>query len=78
MLKHRFSAGDRVIVADPLNGNVRSGVYTIVRALPISGAQCQYRVKSALDSFERILDEELLRPAAAEAGAEPWSAGPSA
>lgn len=62
MLKHRFSAGDQVVVSDPSNGNVRPGLYTVVRPLPISSDRCQYRAKSALDSFERIIDEDLLRP----------------
>ncbi|HET6182831.1 MAG TPA: hypothetical protein VFA03_04480 [Acetobacteraceae bacterium] len=63
MQKHRFRAGDRVVVSDPANGNVRPGVYTIIRALPVSSNGCEYRAKSALDTFERIVEEASLRPA---------------
>ncbi|MBS0642410.1 MAG: hypothetical protein JSS43_21320 [Proteobacteria bacterium] len=63
-MKHKFAPGDRVIaVADRSNDNQRSGVYTIIRALPLAGRGYQYRAKSALDTHERVLDEDLLRPA---------------
>ena len=62
MAKHKFAVGDQVIVADPSNSNVRPGRYTVVRVLPLAGQSRQYRVKSALDTFERTLDEELLHP----------------
>jgi hypothetical protein len=64
MLKHKYVAGDRVIaVADTLNQNIRPGVYTIVRVLPVAGQGCQYRARNALDTHERVLDEDLLRRA---------------
>ena len=64
MLKHKYAAGDRVIaVVGTSSGNIRPGVYTIVRVLPVAGQGCQYRVKNALDEHERVLDEDLLRRA---------------
>lgn len=61
MMKHKFAVGDRVkFLPSGLDANVRPGVYTIVRALPVTSFGCQYRAKSALDSHERVLNEEQL------------------
>ena len=63
MAKHRYVAGDRVSVSpDRMNINARPGIYTIVRIMPVTGPICQYRVKNALDSHERVLDEGQLTP----------------
>jgi hypothetical protein len=60
-LAHKFAAGDRVsVMADRTNMNARAGIYTIVRTMPVTGQVCQYRVKNALDSHERVLDEAQL------------------
>ena len=62
MTEHKFSAGDRVsVLPDRYDSNVRPGVYTIVRTMPVTNQGCQYRVKNALDSHERVLDEARLR-----------------
>ncbi len=59
---HKFATGDRVIFQPGrFDGNVRAGPYTIVRVLPVTSAGCQYRVKSTLDSHERVIDEAQLR-----------------
>ena len=64
MVKHKFTKGDRVaVVADKDNPNVRLGTYTVVRALPLAGSGPQYRVRHALDSHERVIDEAQLRAA---------------
>ncbi|MBV9119012.1 MAG: hypothetical protein JOY63_16765 [Acetobacteraceae bacterium] len=64
MVKHKFTTGDRVaVVADKDNPNVRLGIYAVVRALPLAGSGPQYRVKHALDSHERVIDEAQLRAA---------------
>ena len=64
MLKHKFAVGDRVVMAaDRSNENIRPGVYTIVKALPVAGRGCQYRARNALDTHERVLDEDLLQRA---------------
>ena len=62
MLKHKFAPGDRVFATtDPSNQNIRPGLYTIVQVLPVAGRGCQYRAKNAMDTHERVLDENLLR-----------------
>ena len=64
MAEHKFAVGDRVaLMTNSSNINVRPGIYTIVRRMPASGAGCQYRAKSALDSHERVVDEAQLRRA---------------
>ena len=62
MRQHKYAAGDRVVAAADLStGGMRRGVYTIIKALPITESGCQYRVRSALDAYERVLDEARLR-----------------
>jgi hypothetical protein len=64
MAQHKYAAGDRVtLLPDRFNANARPGVYTIVRAMPVTNQGCQYRAKSTLDSHERVLDEVQLRSA---------------
>ena len=62
MPKHKFCVGDRVsILADRTNANVRAGVYTITRTLPVTSQEIQYQAKNMLDSHERVLDEAQLQ-----------------
>ncbi len=62
MAAHKYAVGDRVsLLPNISNINVRPGVYTIVRALPITNQGCQYRAKNALDNHERVFDEAQLR-----------------
>ena len=62
MVKHKYATGDRVeIMLDKKNPNMRPGLYTVVRALPLVGHGPQYRVKHPLDSHERVVDEGQLR-----------------
>lgn len=63
----RFAAGDRVAFVPgtaAIDGNVRRGLYTVVRPLPLAGRGRQYRVKGDLDEHERVVDKVQLRPAA--------------
>ncbi|GAC1344016.1 MAG: hypothetical protein NVSMB18_20880 [Acetobacteraceae bacterium] len=58
---HKFRVGDNVsVLPDHSNGNVRPGTYTIVRAMPVTGATCQYRARHSLDAHERVLEEAQL------------------
>lgn len=67
MLKHKFAAGDHVVVAaNRVNENIRPGLYRIVKTLPVSDNGCQYRAKNAIDTHDRVLHEDLLRPAMVE------------
>jgi hypothetical protein len=62
--EYKFTPGDRVaLITNSSNANVRPGIYTIVRRMPVSGQGCQYRAKSTLDSHERVVDEAQLRRA---------------
>jgi len=64
VIKHKFRTGDRVrAMPDPSNANCPTGIYTILKVLPVSGRGCQYRAKGVTDTYERVLDEALLRPA---------------
>lgn len=64
MVTHKFRAGDRVLaLPDAANANIRPGIYTITKVLPVAGFGCQYRAKNDTDTHERVLDEALLRPA---------------
>jgi hypothetical protein len=66
MRQHKFAIGERVVARpDAQNGNVRPGVYTIVKVMPVAGQGYQYRAKNVTDSHERVLDEVLLRLAEA-------------
>jgi len=64
MLKHKFGTGDRVLARpNSENPNLRPGIYTILRVLPLAGRGFQYRAKNVTDTHERVLDEALLRHA---------------
>ncbi len=64
MADYKFAAGDKVaLMTNSSYANVRPGIYTIVRRLPLAGQGHQYRAKSALDSHERVVDEAQLRRA---------------
>ena len=45
------------------DNNVTRGVYTVVRAMPVTNQGFQYRVKSLRDSHERVIDEVQLASA---------------
>lgn len=64
MTEYKFSAGDKVaLMTNSSNVNVRPGIYTIIRRMPVTQLGCQYRAKSALDNHERVVDEAQLRRA---------------
>jgi hypothetical protein len=45
---------------EPGNGNAPSGLFTILKVLPVSSFGCQYRAKGVMDTYERVLDETLM------------------
>ena len=64
MTEYKFAVGDKVaLMTNSSNINVRPGIYTIVRRMPVTQIGCQYRAKSALDNHERVVDEAQLRRA---------------
>jgi hypothetical protein len=64
LTEYKFAVGDKVaLMTNSSNVNVRPGIYTIVRRMPVTQIGYQYRAKSALDSHERVVDEAQLRRA---------------
>ena len=62
-MKHKYAVGAQVTLqANPANPNVRPGVYTIVRVMPLTMNGHQYRAKHAIDNHERVLDEVEIHP----------------
>ena len=60
-LKHKFGVGESVYftpsnVARP----AASGTYEVIRLLPTDGDDCQYRIKSSTEAFERVARESQL------------------
>ena len=63
MANPKFHVGDHVsVLPDHHNSNVRPGMYTIVKVMPLTGPGWQYRAKNNMDPHERVLDEVLLHP----------------
>jgi hypothetical protein len=61
MPHHKFKLGQSVqFVPDKLQAATPSGVYKITRLLPSAGRDLQYRIKNALEPYERIAQESQL------------------
>ena len=61
MAAHRYAVGDRVeLQPAPYDGTAPRGAYTIVRQLPNGMPDREYRVKSASDGHERVVQESRL------------------
>jgi hypothetical protein len=60
-LKHKFSVGTTVyFTASNVARPAASGTYEVVRLLPTDGDDCQYRIKSTTEAFERVAKESQL------------------
>jgi hypothetical protein len=60
---HKFKLGQSVQFApDKLQAAPTSGVYEITRLLPSAGRDLQYRIKNALEPYERMAQESQLTP----------------
>jgi len=58
MSEHKFSVGEAVeYYGSRRFDRLAGGRYTIVRLLPIEGNAPQYRIRSALDGRERMVNE---------------------
>ena len=53
-LKHKFTVGETVYFT------AASGTYEVIRLLPTDGDDCQYRIKSSTEAFERVAKESQL------------------
>jgi hypothetical protein len=52
-LKHKFGVGETVYFT-------ASSTYEVIRLLPTDGDDCQYRIKSSTEAFERVAKESQL------------------
>lgn len=60
-MTHRFQPGQRVMLnAGPPSPAAPKGAYRIVLQLPPEGGENMYRVKSDLESHERMVGESKL------------------
>jgi len=61
VLKHKFFVGTCVLfTASNVARPAASGSYEIIRLLPTEGDDCQYRIKSSTEAFERVAKESQL------------------
>jgi hypothetical protein len=60
-LKHKYNVGMTVyFTASNVSRPAASGTYEVVRLLPTEGDDCQYRIKSSTEAFERVAKESQL------------------
>ena len=58
---HKYSIGQNVrYTAGPFTRAGSNGSFTVVKLLPTEGDDCQYRIKSANEAFERVAKESQL------------------
>ncbi len=64
VLKHKFVVGETVyFTASNVARPAASGTYEVIRQLPTDGDDCQYRIKSSTEAFERVAKESQLAAA---------------
>ena len=60
-LKHKFPIGATVyFTASNISRPAATGTYEVIRQLPTEGDDCQYRIKSSTEAFERVAKESQL------------------
>jgi hypothetical protein len=60
-LKHKYNVGESVyFTASNVARPAASGTYEVIRLLPTDGDDCQYRIKSSTEAFERVAKESQL------------------
>ncbi|MEK9282542.1 MULTISPECIES: hypothetical protein [unclassified Bradyrhizobium] len=60
-MKHKFPVGTLVFfTASNVARPAASGTYEVIRLLPTEGDDCQYRIKSSTEAFERVAKESQL------------------
>ena len=60
-MKHKFPVGATVtFTASNVSRPAATGTYEIIRQLPTDGDDCQYRIKSSIEAFERVAKESQL------------------
>lgn len=60
-LKHKYIVGETVyFTASNVARPAATGTYEVIRLLPTEGDDCQYRIKSSTEAFERVAKESQL------------------
>ena len=60
-MKHKFVVGENVyFTASNVSRPAATGTYEVVKLLPTDGDDCQYRIKSSTEAFERGAKESQL------------------
>jgi hypothetical protein len=63
-LTHRYKVGETVyFTASNVSRPAATGTYEVIRLLPTDGDDCQYRIKSTTEAFERVAKESQLKAA---------------
>jgi len=65
MPAHKFQVGEVVVVKSDIMRNLPGGRYEITRQLPESAGEFEYRVKSANEPHERVVQQRDLTKAPA-------------
>ena len=64
-LTHKYKVGETVyFTASNVSRPAASGTYEVIKLLPVDGDDCQYRIKSLTEAFERVAKESQLKTAA--------------
>ena len=60
---HRFKVGQTVVapITSGLSAMIPRGQHLIVRLLPVSGRDPQYRIRSNVDGLDRVVTESQIR-----------------
>jgi len=60
-LTHKYRVGETVyFTASNVSRPASRGTYQVIRLLPTDGDDCQYRIKSSTEAFERVAKESQL------------------
>ena len=63
-LTHKYKVGETVFfTASNVSRPAATGAYEVIRLLPVDGDDCQYRIKSTTEAFERVAKESQLKVA---------------
>ena len=59
-MTHKFHVGEMVTLSPATSRNVPGGVYQVIKRLPETGGEPEYRIKSANEPHERVARESEL------------------
>ena len=65
---HRFAVGQTVRLKGSISGNPASERFQVKATLPVRGDALQYRVRSDVETHDRVMPEDELEDAGATAG----------